>query len=75
MTNERARSVGGYVMRILGVVAIVVGILGFFASLPQGNLVGVVLGIVFIAGGAILLKRSGGVGRAREAASAPDGTR
>ncbi|MCG5460522.1 hypothetical protein AB0K35_15500 [Micromonospora sp. NPDC053740] len=59
MTNERVRSVGGYTMRILGVLAIVVGVLGIVSSLSQGNLVGVILGVVFIVGGAFLLKRSG----------------
>ncbi|MET7371894.1 hypothetical protein [Micromonospora arida] len=59
MTNERVRSVGGYFVRILGVLAIVVGVLGVVSSLSQGNLVGVILGVVFIVGGAFLLKRSG----------------
>ncbi|MGC4870102.1 hypothetical protein ACLQ3B_32205 [Micromonospora sp. DT53] len=60
MTSERVKSVGGYTMRILGVLAIVVGVLGIVSSLTQGNLVGVILGVIFIAGGAVLLKRSGG---------------
>ncbi|WP_430500800.1 hypothetical protein ACQRWP_03740 [Micromonospora trifolii] len=59
MTNDRVRSVGGYTMRILGVLAVVVGVLGIVSSLSQGNLVGVILGVVFIVGGAFLLKRSG----------------
>ncbi|WP_181548787.1 DUF308 domain-containing protein [Micromonospora saelicesensis] len=46
-------------MRILGVLAIVVGVLAIVSSLSQGNLVGVILGVVFIVGGAFLLKRSG----------------
>ncbi|MEW2146674.1 hypothetical protein AB0869_28080 [Micromonospora vinacea] len=59
MTNERTKSVGGYTMRILGVVAIVVGVLAIVSSLAQGNLVGVVLGAIFLAGGVVLVKRSG----------------
>ncbi|MET7946472.1 hypothetical protein [Micromonospora sp. NPDC005324] len=59
MTSERVRSVGRYTMRTLGVLAIVVGVLGGVSSLTQGNLVGVILGVVFIAGGAFLIKRSG----------------
>ncbi|WP_328650228.1 hypothetical protein OG598_17830 [Micromonospora sp. NBC_00330] len=35
------------------------GVLGIVSSLAQGNLVGIVLGVVFIVGGAFLLKRSG----------------
>lgn len=64
MTSERVKSVGGYTMRILGVLAIVVGVLGVVSSLAQGNLVGVVLGVIFVAGGAVLIKRSGGVAAA-----------
>ncbi|MET8044730.1 hypothetical protein ABZU25_28160 [Micromonospora sp. NPDC005215] len=59
MANERVKSVGGYFMRLLGGVAVIVGLLGLFAVLAQGNLIGVVLSIIFIVGGAILLKRSG----------------
>ena len=33
--------------------------LGIVSSLAQGNLVGIVLGVVFSVGGAFLLKRSG----------------
>ncbi|MGC4746778.1 hypothetical protein ACLQ28_14095 [Micromonospora sp. DT201] len=75
MADERAKSVGGYFMRLLGGVAIIVGILMFFGTLPEGNLVGVVLSIAFVAGGAVLLKRSGGGGRAGRVASAPHGQR
>ncbi|MEW2427884.1 hypothetical protein AB0877_07715 [Micromonospora sp. NPDC047644] len=59
MTNERAKSVGRYTMRVLGVLAIVVGVLGVVSSLAQNNLVGVILGVIFVAGGAVLVKRSG----------------
>ncbi|MET8091100.1 hypothetical protein [Micromonospora sp. NPDC005220] len=59
MTNERVKSVGSFAMRILGVVAVVVGVLAIVSSLVQGNLVGVVLGAIFLAGGVVLLKRSG----------------
>ncbi|MFE9917023.1 DUF308 domain-containing protein [Micromonospora sp. NPDC005553] len=59
MTNERVKSVGGYTMRILGVVATVVGVLAIVSSLSQSNLVGVLLGAIFLAGGVVLLKHSG----------------
>ncbi|MFF5056956.1 hypothetical protein ACFY1S_27595 [Micromonospora sp. NPDC000663] len=68
MTNERVRSLGGYFMRLLGGVAVIVGILGFFATLTEGNLVGLVLSVIFVVGGAVALKRSGGTRRAREIA-------
>ncbi|MEH1164107.1 hypothetical protein V6V47_01825 [Micromonospora sp. CPCC 205539] len=67
MANERVKSVGGYVMRFVGGVAIILGILGLFSGLSEGNLIGVALSIVFVAGGAVMVKRSGGAGRAREA--------
>ncbi|WP_328532554.1 hypothetical protein OG836_16425 [Micromonospora zamorensis] len=75
MTNERVRSVGGYFMRFLGGVAVIIGILAVFSSLAQGNLVGIVLGVVFVAGGAYMLKRSGGASQARGAASTSGSTR
>ncbi|MEV7327510.1 hypothetical protein [Micromonospora sp. NPDC093244] len=68
MTNERVRSVGGYFMRFLGGVAVIVGILGFFGTLTEGNLVGLILSVIFVVGGAVALKRSGGTRRAREVA-------
>ncbi|MBQ1041195.1 MULTISPECIES: hypothetical protein [unclassified Micromonospora] len=52
-------SVGRYVMRLVGGVAVIVGLLGIFGTLADGNLVGIVLSILFIGGGVFLLKRSG----------------
>ncbi|MFG1894897.1 hypothetical protein ACGFIP_12835 [Micromonospora zamorensis] len=75
MTNERVKSVGGYFMRFLGGVAVIIGILAVFSSLSQGNLVGIVLGVVFVAGGAFMLKRSGGASHARGAAPTAGSTR
>ncbi|MDG4808784.1 hypothetical protein O7634_18730 [Micromonospora sp. WMMD1120] len=60
MTSERVSSAGSVAMRVLGVVLVVVGVLGFVGSLTQGNVVGLVLGVLFAAGGAMLIKRSGG---------------
>jgi len=74
MVNERVKSVGGYFMRLLGGVAVILGILGAFTGLYQGNLVGLVFSVVFIVGGSILLKRSGAIG-AGDSASTPRGTR
>ncbi|WP_410813889.1 hypothetical protein [Micromonospora sp. 067-2] len=73
MANERVKSVGGYLMRLLGGVAVIIGILAAFSALAQGNPVGLVLAVAFIAGGAFLLKRSGRGSRAGEAASTPRG--
>ncbi|MEU8327604.1 hypothetical protein [Micromonospora sp. NPDC048839] len=64
MANERVKSVGGYLMRFIGGVAVLVGLLGIFATLAQGNVTGLVLSIVFIVGGVVLLKRSPDLGRA-----------
>lgn len=75
MVDERVKSVGAYFMRLLGGVGVILGILGLFSSLTRGNLIGVALSVAFIAGGAVLLKRSGGVSRAGKSASTPHGTR
>ncbi|MFF0153859.1 hypothetical protein [Micromonospora sp. NPDC005203] len=71
MANERVKSVGGYFMRLVGGVAVILGLLGIFATLSQGNLVGIVLSIIFIVGGAVLLKRSPDLGRARQRERGP----
>ncbi|MFE7872563.1 hypothetical protein ACFUYE_19720 [Micromonospora humida] len=63
MANGQTKTVGGLLLRVLGVLLVVVGVLGALASLTQGNVVGMVLGVVLVAGGAVLLKRSGGAGR------------
>lgn len=59
MVDSRGMSVGRYVMRLVGGVAVIVGLLGIFGTLADGNLVGIVLSILFIGGGVFLLKRSG----------------
>ncbi|MEU7614033.1 hypothetical protein [Micromonospora sp. NPDC049204] len=64
MANERVKSVGGYFMRLVGGVAVIVGLLGLFATLAQGNVTGLVLSIIFVVGGVVLLKRSPDLGRA-----------
>ncbi|MDW3847754.1 hypothetical protein NMK34_14205 [Micromonospora sp. BRA006-A] len=46
-------------MRLVGGVAVILGLLGTFGTLAEGNLVGIVLSLVFIGGGVFLLKRSG----------------
>ncbi|MEU8071089.1 hypothetical protein [Micromonospora sp. NPDC048169] len=60
MVDSRGKSVGRYLMRLVGGVAVILGLLGIFSTLAQGNLVGIVLSLVFIGGGVLLLKRSGG---------------
>ncbi|MCZ7375888.1 hypothetical protein [Micromonospora sp. WMMC250] len=72
MTNGRGKAVGGYFLRLLGGVLVILGILGFFSSLAQGNPVGLILAVIFVAGGAVMLKRSGG---ARRPASTTPGMR
>ncbi|GHJ09692.1 hypothetical protein TPA0907_40590 [Micromonospora humidisoli] len=69
MANGQMKTFGGLLMRVLGVLLVVVGVLGALASLTQGNVVGVVLGVGFVAGGAVLLKRSGRAGRPGAVAS------
>ncbi|MEU4401029.1 hypothetical protein [Micromonospora orduensis] len=68
MTNERGMSVGSYVLRLVGGVAVIVGILGFFGTLTEGNIVGLVLSVIFVVGGIVALRRSGGTRRAGEVA-------
>jgi hypothetical protein len=75
MTNGRGKAVGGYFLRLLGGVLVILGILAFFSSLTQGNPVGLILAVIFVAGGAFMLKRSGGAGRSGGVASTPPGTR
>ncbi|MEV1157134.1 hypothetical protein AB0J27_17245 [Micromonospora chokoriensis] len=72
MTNERGKAVGGYFLRLLGGVLVILGILGLFSSLAQGNPVGLIIAGAFVAGGAVMLKRSGGAG---QPASTTPGTR
>jgi hypothetical protein len=59
MMENRGRAVGAYFLRLIGGVAVIIGILGVFSSLANGNLFGVGLSIAFVVGGAVMLKRSG----------------
>lgn len=61
--------VGSYLMRLIGGVAVIFGILMLFAALSQGNVVGLVLGGVLVGGGAFLLTRSGRTGQVKEVAA------
>ncbi|WP_422752914.1 hypothetical protein [Micromonospora sp. WMMD708] len=63
MANGQVKTIGGLLLRVLGVLLVVVGVLGALASLTQGNVVGTALGVVLVVGGAVLLKRSGRAGR------------
>ncbi|WP_430503119.1 hypothetical protein ACQRWP_16650 [Micromonospora trifolii] len=69
MVNERGRLVGGYLMRLIGGVAVIFGLLMLFTALSRGDIIGLVLGGVFVVGGAFLLKRSSKIGRGREVAA------
>jgi hypothetical protein len=73
MVDQRVKSVGGYFLRLLGGVAVILGILGAFAGLSQGNLIGTAFSVAFIVGGVVLLKRSGGTNRAGDSPSTPHG--
>lgn len=59
MVNVKTRSVVDYVLRIVAGLAIIIGALMIFSALAQGNLFGVVLGAVLIAGGGFYFKRPG----------------
>lgn len=71
MVDSRGKTVGRYLLRLVGGVAVIVGLLMAFSSLADGNLVGIVLSAVFIGGGVFALKRSGGPRRAEGSTSAP----
>ncbi|GAA0912421.1 hypothetical protein [Virgisporangium aurantiacum] len=73
MVDERVKSVGGYLMRLGGGVLVILGILGAFTALSQGNLIGIIISVAFVVGGAFLFKRSSGTRRARESASVSRG--
>jgi hypothetical protein len=75
MADARVKAVGGYFLRLVGGVAVILGVLGVFASLSQGNLIGAALSVAFIAGGAFMVKKSGGMSRSGDAPSTPRGTR
>ena len=59
MMENRGKAIGAYFLRLIGGVAVIIGILGVFSSLTNGNLFGVGLSIAFVVGGAFMLKRSG----------------
>lgn len=60
MVDQRVGSVGRYLMRLVGGVLVIIGILGAFTALSQANLVGIVISVVFIVGGWFLYKRANG---------------
>lgn len=59
MVNVKARPVVDYVVRLVAGVAAIVGALAIVSSLSRGDLFGVALGAVLLAGGAFVLKRPG----------------
>ncbi|MCZ7438087.1 hypothetical protein O7598_16880 [Micromonospora sp. WMMC241] len=71
MMDSRGKAVGRYLLRLVGGVAVIIGLLMAFSSLADGNLFGIVLSAVFIGGGVFALKRSGGSRRAEGSTSAP----
>jgi hypothetical protein len=75
MVHERVNSVGAYFMRLVGGVAVILGVLGALAGLSQGNLIGIAFSVAFVIGGVILLKRSGRTRRTGDSAFRPGDTR
>ncbi|MEW2429653.1 hypothetical protein AB0877_16710 [Micromonospora sp. NPDC047644] len=69
MANRRGTLVGHYLMRLIGGVAVIFGILMLFSALSRSDLIGLALGVVLVGGGAYLLKRSGKTGRVKEVAA------
>ncbi|WP_431931527.1 hypothetical protein [Micromonospora sp. RP3T] len=69
MMDSRGKAVGRYLLRLVGGVSVIIGLLMAFSSLTDGNLVGIVLSAVLIGGGVFALKRSGGPRRAGEPGS------
>ncbi|SCG64808.1 hypothetical protein [Micromonospora humi] len=60
MVEQRGKSIGSYLLRVVGVVAVLCGLLMAAGSLINPNVVGVVLAFLLIGGGVFALKRSGG---------------
>jgi hypothetical protein len=60
MVDERVKSVGRYLMRLGGGILVILGILGAFSALSQGNLVGIAISVAFVVGGMFLFRRSSG---------------
>ncbi|MGC4890903.1 hypothetical protein [Micromonospora sp. DT227] len=60
MMDSRGKAVGRYLLRLVGGVSVIIGLLMAFSSLTEGNLFGIVLSAVLIGGGVFALKRSGG---------------
>ncbi|MFG1677424.1 hypothetical protein [Micromonospora sp. NPDC049282] len=71
MVDSRGKAVGRYLLRLVGGVSVICGLLMAFGSLADGNLVGIVLSAVLIGGGVFALKRSGSPRRAEGSTSAP----
>ncbi|PTA42674.1 hypothetical protein [Micromonospora sp. RP3T] len=69
MMDSRGKAIGRYLLRLVGGVSVIIGLLMVFGSLADGNLVGIVLSAVLIGGGVFALKRSGGPRRAGEPGS------
>ncbi|SCG64802.1 hypothetical protein GA0070213_108145 [Micromonospora humi] len=67
MMDSRGRSVGRYLLRLVGGLAVICGLLMAFSSLAGGDLFGIVLSVILVGGGVFMLKRSH---RAEDAASA-----
>jgi hypothetical protein len=59
MMDINGKSIGGYLLRIVAGVAIIFGVLMLVSSLARGDLFGIVLAVILIAGGAVVLKRPG----------------
>lgn len=65
MSHVKTRSVVDYVLRIAAGLAIIFGALMLFSAVARGDLFGIVLGAVLIAGGVFYFTRRGRTGRPR----------
>ncbi|MEU8231410.1 hypothetical protein AB0C12_17595 [Actinoplanes sp. NPDC048967] len=57
MVDITAKSVAGYILQFIAVAAVVVGVLMTVSSVVRADLIGIVLGLVLVAGGVLVLKR------------------
>lgn len=73
--DQRVRSVSVYLLRLIGGLLVIIGVLGIFTALSQGNLIGTGISVAFVAGGVALYRQSVRVGRAGSSASVSRGTR
>lgn len=65
MVDIKARSVVGYLVELLAGLASIVGVLMLVSSVYRGDLFGIILAVVLVAGGVFVFKRPGRSRRTR----------